>query len=149
MDNISKVEPKELYTVLNTFLYEDDDKISLNKIIYNYTRGRIDDNKVVYILKNQKSTINDYYYANNIADSLIEILENHSDPEELIINMVPHTIKRDGDNVLADRLISIYEYLGFRQLDLIEDYIIMVYMNSTGIRIFNITLDRKEYDYGK
>ena len=147
MDNISMVEPKELYHVIKTDL-SDKSENSLDQAIINYTRGRIDRDKVISIHINPNISALDFYYGNNIADSMIKILDIYRGTDTLIINMVP-TELRKIDSLHATRIISIYEYLGFRELELNEDYTIMVYMNSTGIRLFNLTLDRKEYDYGK
>ena len=151
MDNISNVGPKNLYDVtLDSIVIDnqEDDLHDLSKSVHIYTKERMIKEKVLYISKYEDATIEDYYKANNIADSMIEILEANSDPDIIIINTVPSDIRLKGDNELANRLTSIYEYLGFRELEL-DDNIVMIYMNSAGIRIFNLTLDRKEYDYGK
>ena len=147
MDNISTVEPKELYHVIKTDL-SDKSENSLDQAIINYTRGRIDRDKVISIHINPNITVPDFYYSNNIADSMIKILDKYRGADILIINMIPVEVRKI-DSLHAARIISLYEYLGFRELELNEDYTIMVYMNSTGIRLFNLTLDRKEYDYGK
>ena len=151
MDNISNVGPKNLYSISSDSIVidnQEDDLHDLSKSIHIYTKERMIKEKVLYISKYEDATIEDYYKANNIADSMIEILEANSDPDIIIINTVPSDIRLKGDNELANRLTSIYEYLGFRELEL-DDNIVMIYMNSAGIRIFNLTLDRKEYDYGK
>ena len=147
MDNISTVEPKELYHVIKTDL-SDKSENSLDQAIINYTRGRIDRDKVISIHINPNISALDFYYGNNIADSMIKILDKYRGTDTLIINMIPVEIRKI-DSLHAARIISLYEYLGFRELELNEDYTIMVYMNITGIRLFNLTLDRKEYDYGK
>ena len=147
MDNISIVEPKELYHVIKTDL-SDKSENSLDQAIINYTRGRIDRDKVISIHINPNISALDFYYGNNIADSMIKILDKYRGTDTLIINMIPVEIRKI-DSLHAARIISLYEYLGFRELELNEDYTIMVYMNITGIRLFNLTLDRKEYDYGK
>ena len=147
MDNISIVEPKELYHVIKTDL-SDKSENSLDQAIINYTRGRIDRDKVISIYINPNISALDFYYGNNIADSMIKILDKYRGTDTLIINMIPVEIRKI-DSLHAARIISLYEYLGFRELELNENYTIMVYMNSTGIRLFNLTLDRKEYDYGK
>ena len=77
MDNISMVEPKELYHVIKTDL-SDKSKNSLDQAIINYTRGRIDRDKVIYIYINSNITALDFYYGNNIADSMIKILDIYS-----------------------------------------------------------------------
>ena len=151
MDNISNVGPKNLYSISSDSIVidnQEDDLHDLSKSIHIYTKERMIKEKVLYISKYEDATIEDYYKANNIADSMIEILEANSDPDIIIINTVPSDIRLKGDNELANRLTSIYEYLGFRELEL-DDNIVMIYMNSAGIRIFNVSLDRKEYDYGK
>ena len=151
MDNISNVGPKNLYDVTSDTIVidnQEDDLHDLSKSVHIYTKERMIKEKVLYISKYEDATIEDYYRANNIADSMIEILEANSDPDIIIINTVPSDIRLKGENELANRLTSIYEYLGFRELEL-DDNIVMIYMNSAGIRIFNLTLDRKEYDYGK
>ena len=151
MDNISNVGPKNLYDVTSDSIVidnQEDDLHDLSKSIHIYTKERMIKEKVLYISKYEDATIEDFYKANNIADSMIEILEANSDHDIIIINTVPSDIRLKGDNELANRLTSIYEYLGFRELEL-DDNIVMIYMNSAGIRIFNLTLDRKEYDYGK
>lgn len=147
MDNIFIVEPKELYHVIKIDL-SDKSENSLDQAIINYTRGRIDKDNVISIHINPNITVPDFYYGNNIADSMIKILDKYSGTDTLIINMIPVEIRKI-DSLHAARIVSIYEYLGFRELKLNENYTIMVYMNSTGIRLFNLTLDRKEYDYGK
>ena len=147
MDNISIVEPKELYHVIKTDL-SDKSENSLDQAMINYTRGRIDRDKVISIHINPNISALDFYYGNNIADSMIKILDKYRGTDTLIINMIPVEIRKI-DSLHAARIISLYEYLGFRELELNENYTIMVYMNSTGIRLFNLTLDRKEYDYGK
>ena len=151
MDNISNVGPKNLYDVTSDSIVidnQEDDLHDLSKSIHIYTKERMIKEKVLYISKYEDATIEDFYKANNIADSMIEILEANSDHDIIIINTVPSDIRLKGDNELANRLTSIYEYLGFRELEL-DDNIVMIYMNSAGIRIFNVSLDRKEYDYGK
>lgn len=149
MDNISITEPKELYHVIKIDL-SDKSENSLDQAILNYTRGRIDKDKVISIHINPNIAIYDFYYANNIADSMIKILDEYSNTDTLIINMIPTELRKsEVDSLYSTRIISAYEYLGFRELELNKDYTIMVYMNSTGLRLFNSTLDRKEYDYGK
>lgn len=151
MDNISNVGPKNLYDVTSDTIVidnQEDDLHDLSKSVHIYTKERMIKEKALYISKYEDATIEDFYKANNIADSMIEILEANSDPDIIIINTVPSDIRLKGDNELANRLTSIYEYLGFRELEL-DDNIVMIYMNSAGIRIFNVSLDRKEYDYGK
>ena len=151
MDNISNVGPKNLYDITSDTIVidnQEDDLHDLSKSVHIYTKERMIKEKALYISTYEDATIEDYYKANNIADSMIEILEANSDPDIIIINTVPSDIRLKGDNELANRLTSIYEYLGFRELEL-DDNIVMIYMNSAGIRIFNASLDRKEYDYGK
>ena len=151
MDNISNVGPKNLYSISSDSIVidnQEDDLHDLSKSVHIYTKERMIKEKVLYISKYEDATIEDFYKANNIADSMIEILEANSDPDIIIINTVPSDIRLKGDNELANRLTSIYEYLGFRELEL-DDNIVMIYMNNAGIRIFNVSLDRKEYDYGK
>lgn len=151
MDNISNVGPKNLYSISSDSIVidnQEDDLHDLSKSVHIYTKERMIKEKVLYISKYEDATIEDFYKANNIADSMIEILEANSDPDIIIINTVPSDIRLKGENELANRLASIYEYLGFRELEL-DDNIVMIYMNSAGIRIFNVSLDRKEYDYGK
>lgn len=151
MDNISNVGPKNLYDITSDTIVidnQEDDLHDLSKSVHIYTKERMIKEKALYISKYEDVTIEDFYKANNIADSMIEILEANSDPDIIIINTVPSDIRLKGDNELANRLTSIYEYLGFRELEL-DDNIVMIYMNSAGIRIFNVSLDRKEYDYGK
>ena len=149
MDNISNTGTKNLYNVTLDFITIDNDIYDISKSVHIYTKDRMEEEKTIYISIDENVTIQDFYQATNIADSMIEILENYRDPDTIIINIVPYRVRCEGDNQLANRLTSIYEYLGFREFTFNDNDIVMVYMNSAGIRIFNVGLDRKEYDYGK
>ena len=145
MDNVSGIESKELY-ISNIMDMNSNDP--LVQSILNYTAGRID--KGIFISIKPDINISDFYYATNKADSMINILDNNSDDRVLIVNTIPIELKTSNMDIsFINKVISIYEYLGFRELELNEDYTVMIYMNSTGIRLFNLTLNRKEYDYGK
>ena len=119
--------------------------------IYFELKRRLTDNCIVISLHDDMNITNgSFLYANNILDTMAEILTKYCDPDTLIINIIPGQISVITDSSSSSKIklmktIERFEFLGFRDYDG-HDYI---YMNQAGLRYLNSKLRTMEYDYGK
>ena len=119
--------------------------------IYFELKRRLTDNCIVISLHDDMNiTDGSFLYANNILDTMAEILTKYSNPDTLIINIIPGQVNVITDSSSSSKFklmktIERFEFLGFRDYNG-HDYI---YMNQSGLRYLNTKLRTMEYDYGK